>query len=221
MDSPILPIVNSYRKYYTRLQPYFQKPKTRSYTTVIFFFLVLSLFGWYAIRPTIQTILYLQREIKDKKELNLQMDEKINALIQAQAAYEGALPAIPLIAEALPPNPQALSLVSSIKSITDNMSSSISALQISEVPIGEKASTESGKPTATVGKTNEFALTLSLTGSFQSLSSFVKELLSIKRIVRINTMNFAPLEIKTSTKSASISPRLKLSLTAASFYLSP
>ena len=80
--------IQRYRKYYHSLEPVLAKPRSKAYTTIVFSFLAVSLFGWYAIMPTIQTILFLQREIKDKTQLSTQMEDKIAALIEAQSYYQ-------------------------------------------------------------------------------------------------------------------------------------
>src|SRR5437762_11759734 len=91
-----------YRRYYQSLTPNLDKPENRAYTAIIFSFLVVSLFGWYAIRPTMQTIFTLKREIADNTEINIQMENKISALIEAQAGYQEVEPKIPIVNQALP-----------------------------------------------------------------------------------------------------------------------
>jgi len=86
-----------YKKYYLNLVPLLQQPVSRAYTTIIFSFLAISLFGWYAIRPTMQTIFELKREIADKTDLNQKMEEKISALIEAQAVYQDIETKIPVV----------------------------------------------------------------------------------------------------------------------------
>ena len=66
-----------YKRYYLSMEPVLTKPVNQAYTAIIFSFLAVSLFGWYAIRPTVQTIVTLKREIADKTVLNKQMEDKI------------------------------------------------------------------------------------------------------------------------------------------------
>src|SRR3989339_1155323 len=133
MDKFSLP--QEYRKYYRSLEPMLKKPKTKQYSTVIFFFLTVALFGWFAIKPTIQTILYLQREIVDKKAVNTQMDDKINALIEAQAILENIQPQLEVISYTIPTNPQAVDIARQLKNLAEVSQASLSAIQIASVPI--------------------------------------------------------------------------------------
>ena len=109
--------LQKYHKYYKALEPKLNKPTSKAYTTIVFSFLVVSLFGWYAIRPTIQTIIYLQREIRDKTELSKKMEDKISALIEAQAYYQEIEPLLPVIDQALPSKPDAIPVLIQLRNL--------------------------------------------------------------------------------------------------------
>lgn len=218
MEQPIGVFVQQYRKYYQAIRPILQKTKTKVYTTVVFFFLVLSLFGWYAIKPTIQTILYLQREIKDKTEVNKAMDDKIRALIEAQANYEQATPLFPLLEEAVPKAPNALALIAHIKSLAQNQHASVSGIQISNVPLTQEASTSATEKKQTPQE--EFQITITVEGSYQSLKTFIDELTSMRRIIQIASVNFTPIRpTSIGTASASIKTQtIRLIMQLVTYY---
>src|SRR3972149_7715954 len=109
--------LHRYRRYYQSIENITKRPNTHFYTTTIFSFLAVSLFGWYAIRPTIQTILFLQREIRDKTELNKKMEDKIAALIEAQAYYQEVEPLLPVLDESLPSQPDAIPLIMQLRNL--------------------------------------------------------------------------------------------------------
>jgi Tfp pilus assembly protein PilO len=188
MDKFSLP--QDYRKYYRSLEPMLAKPKTKRYSTVIFFFLTIALFGWYAIRPTVQTILYLQREIVDKTAVNKQMDEKINALIEAQAQLETIQPVKNVITNTIPINPQAVDIAKQLTNLAQTTQASLSALQIESVPI-ITASTSAAVP-AYVVKHAPIPITVSIDGPYTTLASFMSGLLSMQRIITINSISFSP-----------------------------
>lgn len=188
MDKFSLP--QDYRKYYRSLEPMLAKPKTKRYSTVIFFFLTIALFGWYAIRPTIQTILYLQREIVDKKVVNTQMDDKINALIEAQAILENIQPQIAVIASTIPKNPQAVDIARQLKNLAQTTQASLSGIQIASVPI--LITTSSAALSSYVVKHVAIPITLSIDGPYTGLASFMSGLLAMQRIVTIDSISFTP-----------------------------
>jgi Tfp pilus assembly protein PilO len=216
MEQPILPFINQYKKYSQSITPFIQSPKTKSYSTVIFFFLVLSVFGWYAIRPTIQTILYLQREIKDKTETNKKMDEKIYALIEANSAYENSQPLLPVLSEAIPTAPDALDLVSQINILATNTNVILSSLQMSGIPLATQSGTANPKNTKAY---TEFPIVFSVEGPYLSVVSFLKGLVSMKRIVTVGSLNFVPVKKTVFLASESGNPALiKVSINLSGYY---
>jgi len=188
MDKFSLP--QEYRKYYRSLEPMLKKPKTKQYSTVIFFFLTVALFGWFAIKPTIQTILYLQREIVDKKAVNTQMDDKINALIEAQAILENIQPQLEVISYTIPTNPQAVDIARQLKNLAEVSQASLSAIQIASVPI--LIATPSAAIPSSIVKHTAIPITLSIDGSYNTLTSFMNGLLAMQRIITIDSLSFSP-----------------------------
>lgn len=183
-------VQEQYRKYYRSLEPMLLKPKNKMYSTVIFFFLVVALFGWYAIRPTIQTIIYLRREIIDKKEVNQKMDEKIQSLIAAQALMESNQQRLSLIEDAVPKNPEAIILVKQLRDTALIAGASISAIQVSSVPV-TSTQTTAQKTTQTVNHVT-FPITITIEGSYQTLMSFLQTLGSMRRVILIDSLTFSP-----------------------------
>lgn len=209
MDKFSLP--QEYRKYYRSLEPMLAKPKTKQYSTVIFFFLTVALFGWFAIKPTIQTILYLQREIVDKKAVNTQMDDKINALIEAQAILENIQSKTEVITSAVPTNPQAVDIARQLKNLVQTTQASLSAIQIASVPI--LVETPVTALPSSVVKHTAIPITVSIDGPYAVLASFMSELLTMQRIVTIDSISFSP--GKSGIQQSGVNEiRLQLKLTA-------
>lgn len=181
---------DQYRKYYRSLQPMLVKPKTKRYSTAIFFILTTALFGWYAIRPTIQTILYLRKEIVDKKAVNIQMDEKINALIEAQALLESLQPQLPVIQDVMPKNPQAVDIARQLQLLAETTNASISAIQIGAVPI--LTATASSTVTSYTVKQITIPVSITIDGPYPVLASFMSGLLAMQRMMTIDSISFSP-----------------------------
>lgn len=195
-----------YRRYYTAIEEMSSKPKNRLYAPTVFTFLVISLFGWYAIRPTIQTILYLKREISDKTELNKKMEDKITALIEAQASYSNVQNQLSLIPEAMPKTTSIISLVTQLKNLTSESGASLSAIQVPKIPLDAQTDMAIGptpgalnstkpKPKTIMPKTDtklaDFPLSLVITGPYQSIQTFLKGILQMRRIITVDTMTLS------------------------------
>lgn len=215
--------LQKYRKYYESLEPVFAKTSNKAYTTVIFSFLAISLFGWYAIRPTIQTILYLRREISDKTELNKQMEDKISALIDAQAFYQEIEPLVPAIDQALPPNPDEVPLAIQFRNLANDSGVSIATLQLPATPLIIQNLSANGK---TIAKAQTQAPIINFTmiaqGTYGALHSFVEGIQNMRRIASIESMAITKIHpIATSSESATLEDQniLQLALTVRTFYL--
>lgn len=188
--------IHRYKRYYQSIEGLAAKPQTRAYTTAIFSFLAVSLFGWYAIRPTIQTILFLRKEIEDNGRVNAQMEEKIGKLIEANATYQSVQENLPYIAQALPPAPEALTALGQIRNIALIRGASISGITSSTAPLLSKEQTSPNKPTSLKGIPNRqvksIQLSVVLVGTFNSLQGIIEDILSMRRIITIETLNFTP-----------------------------
>lgn len=203
-----------YRKYYHSLEPILAKPKTQMYSTVIFIFLVIALFGWYAVKPTVQTILYLRKEIIDKKAVNKKMDEKIEALIKAQSLLDSIGTRITYIDDAMPMNPDAINVVRQLRDIATSAGASISAIQVSSVPALASATASASKAYAV--KQIDVSVTMSIEATYDKLSAFLKNLVAMRRIITIESISFTP--NKTQVALISVSPPVQLVLKMSTYY---
>lgn len=203
---------NQFHRYYQKLQPIMKKPKMRASTTAVFSFLAISLFAWYAIRPTAQTIIYLRREISDKTALNEQMENKITALIEAQEKYESIENRLPVLRQALPGNPDAIILARQLRNLAAYSGASISAIQIPSLPIlGQEATP--GAKLAPPKPLENFPVSITLTGQYPALKGFMDGLITMRRITSIDSIAF-----KLSTSKEAFANDLQLSLKLTSYY---
>ncbi len=201
-----------FRRYYQKLQPILKKPRMRASTTAVFSFLAISLFAWYAIRPTAQTIIYLRREIADKTMLNEQMENKITALIEAQATYESIQDRLPIIKQALPDDPNAAILARQLRNLANIAGASISALQIPSLPIIGNEATPGARLTPPK-PLEEVPVTVVLIGPYTSLKTFIDGLITMRRIASIDAISFKP-----EASQDLFAQDLQLSLKLTSYY---
>jgi Tfp pilus assembly protein PilO len=216
--------LNRYRKYYQAIEPILKKTSSRANISIIFSFLAVSLFAWYAIRPTIQTILYLRREIADNTVINKQMEEKISALIEAQAYYQEIEPILPNIDLAMPQNPDAVPLVMQLRNLASASGVILTSLQPASTPLLGKEPNKNPKTTTSplVSVTQQtYDVILSVQGSFDNIRSYLDGIINMKRIVTISGMALSPIQIEqSSSPSATLSDSmLQLALRLKTYYL--
>jgi Tfp pilus assembly protein PilO len=209
-----------YKRYYQSLEP--TTPVKRAYTAIIFSFLVISLFGWYAIRPTMQTILTLKREIADKTEVNKKMEDKISMLIEAQAVYQEVEPALPIIDQALPMTSDALRAAFNLQALASDSHVAITNIAISAIPLTNDTSPRGHEQTVST-KLIDFPVSLSVIGAYVDVKQFIQGILNLRRIIHIDSMMFTPIHASEHLASDSAIPtstQVKVDLKLDVFYLS-
>lgn len=208
--------VERYKRYYKNIGEASGQPKTQAYTTAIFSFLAVSLFGWYAIRPTIVTILFLQREIADNKVVSQQMETKIGNLIEAQATLQQHQNDLPLLSQALPQDPAALRLANALKQLGNSSGASVSAINIAKVPLIGGVATPSARistnPLSALQsyKIIDIPITLSVSGTYSKLENFLNGVINLRRIISINSIDITPQGGQPGTSEIELSAALRL-----------
>lgn len=207
------------------MEPLLAKPKAQNYTAVIFSFLVISLFGLYAIRPTIQTILTLKREIQDKTEISQKMEEKIAALIEAQAAYSQIEQSLPIIDQALPDSPEAIPLLIQLRNLADATGVTLATVQLPPVPLVGREATPASKATtvAAAGKEQPIEFSIGVSGPYTAIQAFLAGIMDMRRIVNISSIVVSSERSVQPQASESaivtIGQQLQLTLKLTSYYL--
>lgn len=167
-------------KYYQTIRPILETPKNRLYTATILSFLTVSLFGWYAIRPTITTILSLRREIQDKTKINQQMDEKIAALIDAQTLYENISDQLPYLMSAIPQRVHIDEVMQSIDTLRFTHNLSVTSIETSKVPLAQDS-----RLLSKVDSFYQTTIKIIFTGPYPSVLAMINDLTRLSRIVTL------------------------------------
>lgn len=184
------------------------------YTTAILSILATALLGWYAIRPTLQTILHLKREIADKTKLDLQMDQKITQLIESRDAYQEVENILPALSLALPEDPDFISIALQLQNIAQEVEASVSAMSASGIPIF-KTDEKQNKIDKELA---EVVIPLSVKGTHRTLISFLDKLIIMRRIVTINDITLSPQFGKESIETTS-SANILLTLNVTTYFI--
>lgn len=202
-DSKNTKIKNFTKSRYFAMLPYFQDEKTKKLTSIILTLTAVIMFGIFAINPTISTIIKLKKELADKQSVEKSLQEKIKNLSVLQERYAEIGGDIPYVLDAIPDKPQIALLMSQIQSIAGTTSITISNLQNLAV---ELFSQNIG------GEQQHFSYSFSVsgTGSFHNIIAFLSELVSMQRIVNVDTLSI--------DKAAEAVGGLKFSLQGSSFY---
>lgn len=176
--------------------------KTASYLTITLSFLSLSLFGLFAIRPTLLTAISLTKSVADLQKLNIDYENKIGNLIRAQGEFEKIRNDLPSIDAALPANASFAKLAQSIERYAKREDVAINQFQIDSVSI----STLSASTTM-----SNFGFSLVGLGEYESLNNFLSHLVNWKRIITLKSLDF-------NQEGGSSSAILRLTVKGTAYY---
>ncbi len=188
-----------YEKYYKDILPYLKKQKNQEYFAIILTLGATIFFALFAINPTISTIVKLRKEIEDSKFVESALTKKINNLSSLSTEYSVIQSDIPVVLDAIPEQPQAPTLVGQIQTIAQGSNVVIEKLDVSEVGLNEAGASTSSK----------FSFELTGTSNYESLDSFISELITMQRIVSLE---------KISLTKNSDSETLQLDIKGSAYY---
>jgi Tfp pilus assembly protein PilO len=165
-------------KYFPTL-PYLTQERSQKFFSIVLTLCALSLFGFFAIKPTISTILRLKKEISDNQFVFNQMETKIKNLTELRKQYFSLQGDLPMIMNTITAQPDVPILFAQIQSIAQASNISIGKLQNFEVEVlrNDKSADK-----------NYYSYSFSVAGagSFEDISKFILKLTDMERVVNID-----------------------------------
>jgi Tfp pilus assembly protein PilO len=178
---------------YLQLFPDFKEEKTQKITYVALTLVALSFFGLFAISPTVSTISKLNKELKDNKYVEQQLQKKIMDLSSLQEKYNNLQADLPEVYAAIPTNPSASLLVAQIQSLAKDSGVILNTVQVFSVD------SSSGNK-----QYSSFNFSLNGNGDYIQISKFVSSLNTMRRITTQNIISITKQSGKENTLSISI-----------------
>src|SRR3989344_5215636 len=169
----------NWRKEYYRYQKYFlnigflshPRQEVRMFIELLLTIITVSIFLFFALRPTVITIIKLNREIADKKNLISQMDQKISNLSQAQTTYNKELPKLKLLDTTIPQTPTPEGFVRQIEGLAAKNGISLNGISSDEISLASTLSPDKKTP----NKTNSlpqnvpsYQISITIAGSYEA-----------------------------------------------------
>lgn len=203
-----------FSRYYHFIEPITKSPQTRGYTMFILSIFAIAFFGFFAIRPTILTIIGLQKEILQAQDIDKKLAAKIAALGDAQAVWDNVESKRPLLGQATPETPHIAQFMRLLESVAAQSGVTLGALQVRTLPLpgeenpnatasspvlaAETDPTKGGagtpaqtqpKPTMAPPALNEIKLTFTATGGEANIEAFLNGLYLKRRLVSVNDIH--------------------------------
>lgn len=167
--------------------PYLNQERTKKFISIALTLLALSFFGFFAINPTISTILKLRKELSDSQAVYDQLETKIKNLSLLRAQYSSLQNSLPIIFSAIPTQPDVSILFAQIQTLARQSNIKIKKLQSSEVEI-YKNNMELEK------QYYSHSFLIGGNGSLKDINNFVSGITNMERVINIETfsINNAP-----------------------------
>ncbi|MDD5415515.1 MAG: type 4a pilus biogenesis protein PilO [Candidatus Daviesbacteria bacterium] len=193
-----------YSRYFTYIKPITKLPIVKNYGSTILSLLVITILIYFAIKPTVETILVLQKKIADADAILQKVTQKANNLSLGKKNYDNLDQKIKdKISAAIPDSINLKSISQTLEQTTKNHEASVSALQIQPFAIETKI-------TDKLGVLAEAKFTFNAEGNYNNLTALLQDLKTSNRLISIDSLSLS----KTSDSKSLI-----LSLSGKAFYL--
>lgn len=173
-------------RYYTYVKPALRSKLVRAYSPLIFSLVAIGIFAFYAIRPTITTILSLQKSIDEQTSILNRLQEKVQNLTQGKQNYENLSGEVKTkLNSLLPDNPALPLLINSVGYLAQQSEASVSGLQFQTVNLETAKNTLNKDAPIT-----EINFTLISQGTFPNLMRQLTVIKRADRLINISSINF-------------------------------
>ncbi|MBI2315238.1 type 4a pilus biogenesis protein PilO [Candidatus Daviesbacteria bacterium] len=176
---------NLYSKYFTYIKPVTKLPIVKNYGPTIFSLLTISILLFFAIKPTVETILVLQKKLADSNEVLQKITQKANNLSLGKENYDNMDQDIKDKITALIPDTVSLkSIIQTLEQTAKRNEASISALQIQPLVLEPKNEVQ-------VGSIAEASFIFNTEGSYTSLLALLQDLQTSNRLFSIDNLSLS------------------------------
>jgi Tfp pilus assembly protein PilO len=156
------------------------KQKATAYLYIIFSFVALSLFGVFAIGPTLATISDLNKQLEEKQVALQQLEEKNAALKSLGAQYISIQQDLRLIDGAIPQSPKVGELMRQLETLTLRNDLVVQKLDTGLMELYPAKNSNS--------PVFAYTFSISVLGAEQDINRFIGDVISMERIVGIDKL---------------------------------
>ena len=157
----------------------FVSEKNQKFFGLVLTLCALSFFGFFAIKPTVSTIIRLQKEISDSQLILNKLGIKINNLTELRKQYFNLQDDIPIVTSAITVQSDVPLLFGQIQSIGLTSNVTIKKLQNFEVEV-------LGNDNKTGQNYSSYSFAVGGEGSLENISGFMDKLINMERVVNID-----------------------------------
>ena len=165
-------------KYFPKL-PYLSQERSQKFFAIVLTLLALSFFGFFAINPTVSTIVKLRKEVSDSEFVYKELETKIKNLSILRKQYSSMQTDLPVVMDAITTQPDVHLLFAQVQGAAQKSSVKVKKLQNFEVEIL--------KNNKTLGKKYySYSFAIAGSGPFENISDFVSTITNMQRVIDID-----------------------------------
>ncbi len=168
-----------------QLNKFYAKPVARVSLGAILTIITVGFFAFFAIKPTLETMADLIKQIEEKKDVDQKLSVKITALGAAQQELAKHPEVDMLLQAAIPDTPMIGSLLATFEKVAiENQASYISA-NFPETPQERDTSVKGSE-------LNSIPFSVTFSGTYDHLSALIASLNGLQRILSIDRLDIVP-----------------------------
>lgn len=175
-----------YSRYYTYIKPVLKNPLVKSFAPTIFSFITIIVLTIFVLRPTISTILDLQKRAQDSRHVLDTLNKKGEGLVSGKQNLDAINPQVrQRIDNIIPDAPNITALINTLQT---DAQASVSAFQIQPLTLLDTTTRPSGL------NLGEISFSLNIQGSYTQLLTALYNFSKTPRLVRIESINIGKRE---------------------------
>jgi len=176
-----------YSRYFTYIKPVTRLPIVKTYGTTIFTLIVIIIFIFFAIKPTVETILVLQKKLTETSDVLDKVNKKAEDLSLGKQNYDNLDNDIKTrIFSSIPDTVQLKSVTQTLEQTANLHEASVSALQIQPIVIDTKSNN-------IVGTLAEVDFTFNVEGGYANLIALLQDLKISSRLISVDNLSLSKL----------------------------
>lgn len=196
--------------------------KAQDYSFLVLFFLIFSVFVYFAIRPNLVTAFNLQQELEELRFQDQLYESTIIDIVEYQTLLEETRDDFVLLDEAVPKEPDIYSLVDDIREAAEESDIPVKNLRVSEVVFKEgELSSEQIKRRSEQNALkkgdidyNSYIIEFTIDASFTESRDFIARTIAQRRLKVVNSIT-----LNTGSQAATRSAEYSVSIEVEGYYL--
>lgn len=172
-------------RFYTYVKPILRNKMIKDYTPLVFSLLTSAFFIYFAIRPTISTIVTLQKTLDQQKQTLAEVKKKTGDLTIARKNYQGLSQEIVSNLKNLIPNTQNPTfIIDNVTYLSRQNEATISGVQFQPMILQPPPS-----KLTTLGTVSEIDFTVVYQGEYDDLITILDQLNQASRLIKVQSVS--------------------------------